>query len=182
MQRVGLLCVAVSIKQIKNEYLQKLLVLRAWIIWGSTIKIWVGIGSRMPPRGYGPTRRTMQWLYYNLQRVCGPDDFVWRAVGCRCCCVTIPAPALRLSATYVNKSLKNWLTTGSTSYMRVHFVETCFGSRCLGAKSLLGFDWTCVGIYQKRINIKIAIIMAATMTFCSNAILAEESIQQILHL
>jgi len=39
----------------------------------------------------------MQLLYYNLQRGCGPDDFVWRAVGCRSLLYR-----LRLSATYVN--------------------------------------------------------------------------------
>ena len=44
-------------------------------------------------------------------------------------------------------------------------VFTYFGIRRLREKSLLGFDWTCVGagLHQKRVNIRIAIIMTATM-------------------
>jgi len=60
--------------------------------------------------------------------------------------------------------------------------ETYFGSRCLGAKSLLGFNWTYVGVRQSRVNIKSAITMTAKTTSCSTAILAEKSILQILHL
>ena len=41
--------------------------------------------------------------------------------------------------------------------------------------NLLGFDWTCVGACQMRVNVKIAIIMAAAMTSCSTAILAEKA-------
>jgi len=54
--------------------------------------------------------------------------------------------------------------------------------RCLGAKSLLGFDWTCAGVQQKRVNIKCANIMAGTMTSYSTAVLATKSILQILHI
>jgi len=45
-------------------------------------------------------------------------------------------------------------------------------SHCLRAKSLLGLDWTCACVHEKRVNIKSAIIMAGTMTSCSTAILA----------
>ena len=31
--------------------------------------------------------------------------------------------------------------------------KACFGSRGFRGKSLLGFDWTCVGVHHKRVNI-----------------------------
>jgi len=40
------------------------------------------------------------------------------------------------------------------------------GVRVLNQKSLLGFDLTCVGVHQKRVNVENAIIM----TSCSTAI------------
>jgi len=58
-------------------------------------------------------------------------------------------------------------------YMRASFVDVLRES-----KSLLDFDWTCVGVHQKRVNMKSAITMTATMTPCSTAILAEKSILQ----
>jgi len=61
------------------------------------------------------------------------------------------------------------------------FVDLLRG-RCLSAKSLLGFDWTCAGIHHNSVDIKSAIIMVDTMTSCSTAILAAKSILQILHL
>jgi len=42
------------------------------------------------------------------------------------------------------------------------------------AKSPLGFDWTCVGVQQQRVNIRRAIVMTATMTSCLTALLAEK--------
>jgi len=75
-----------------------------------------------------------------------------------------------LSAAYVNQSLKGW--TRSTSYMRPSFVDQLRG-RCLNAKSLLGFDWTCTtGVHQKRVNVKSAVIMADAMSSCSTSIFA----------
>jgi len=62
-------------------------------------------------------------------------------------------------------------------YMRASFVDLLREST-----SLLDFDSTCVGVHQKRVNIKNAITMTATMTPCSTAILAEKSILLILHL
>jgi len=51
----------------------------------------------------------------------------------------------------------------------------CCRSWCLrSAKSLLVFDWTVVDVHQKRVNIKSAIVMAATMTSCSTAILCKK--------
>jgi len=62
-------------------------------------------------------------------------------------------------------------------YMRASFIDLLRESR-----SLLDFYWTCVGVHQKRVNIKSAITMTTNMTPCSTAILAEKSILQILHL
>jgi len=61
------------------------------------------------------------------------------------------------------------------------FAEADFGSRCLREKLLLDFDWTWVGVHQKRVNIKSAITMAATMTSWSTAILSAKSILHIVH-
>jgi len=44
-------------------------------------------------------------------------------------------------------------------------------SRCLRAKSILDFDRTCVGVHQKRANIKCAIVLATTMTCSSTAVI-----------
>jgi len=65
--------------------------------------------------------------------------------------------ALRYSSLYViscifNQSLKTW--TRSASYMCTSFVDLLRGQCLNKAKSLLGFDWTCVGGHQKRVNIK----------------------------
>jgi len=79
---------------------------------------------------------------------------------------------LRLSAAYVNQSLKNWIR--SASYMCVSFVNLLRGW-CLSAKSLLGFDRACAGVHQKRVNVKSAIIMAGTMISYTNAILAAKA-------
>jgi len=60
------LWVGVTIKQIKNEHLQNLLVFRVWIIWGGTKKI----GGSLPPnapRGYGPARSAR--IYWNRIQV-----------------------------------------------------------------------------------------------------------------
>ena len=61
-------------------------------------------------------------------------------------------------------------------YMGSSFVDLLQES-----KSLLDFNWTCVGVNQKRVNIKSAITMTTTMTPCSGAILAGNSILQIMH-
>jgi len=53
MQRAVVLQVGVTIKQIKNEHLQNLLVFRVWIIWGDTKKIGRALPLNAPP-GYGP--------------------------------------------------------------------------------------------------------------------------------
>jgi len=65
--------------------------------------------------------------------------------------------------------------------MRASFVDQLRG-HCFSAKSLFSFDGTCVGVHQKHVNIKSAIIMAGTMISCSTAILAAKSRLQILHL
>ena len=54
--------------------------------------------------------------------------------------------------------------------------KTYLRSRCLRWKWLLGFDWTYVCVHQKRVNIKSAITIAATMTPCWNALLAANRI------
>ena len=48
------------------------------------------------------------------------------------------------------------------------------------AKLPLGFEWTCAGVHHTRVNIKSAIAMAEEITSCSTAILAAESILQIV--
>jgi len=50
--------------------------------------------------------------------------------------------------------------------MRASFVDLRRG-HCLSAKSLLGFDSTCAGVHQKRLNIKNTITLAGTMASCS---------------
>jgi len=55
--------------------------------------------------------------------------------------------------------------------MRASFVALLRG-HCLSAKSLLGFDFTCAGVHQKRLNIKSVITIAVTMTSCFTATMA----------
>jgi len=44
--------------------------------------------------------------------------------------------------------------------MRASFSDLLW---CLRAKSIFGFDRACVGVHEKRVNIKKAVIMAATI-------------------
>ena len=62
--------------------------------------------------------------------------------------------ALRYSSLYVMSSIRQLvaqeLDTIHALYMRASFVDQLRESK----QSLLGFDWTCVGVHQKRINTK----------------------------
>jgi len=64
--------------------------------------------------------------------------------------------------------------------MREFLLKAHFGCQCHEVKSLLGIDWTCVGVHQKRANIKNSIVMAVAMTSCLFAILAANIILQIV--
>jgi len=48
-QRVVMLQVGETIKQIENKHLQNLLIFRGWIIWGGAQKIWGHTAPNAPP-------------------------------------------------------------------------------------------------------------------------------------
>ena len=81
--------------------------------------------------------------------------------------------AFAFSTAYVNQSLKNWRR--STFYICASFADLLRES-VSRAKLLLGFDRTCVVVHEKRVNIKMAIVMAPTVRSCSTAMSAAKSI------
>jgi len=80
-------------------------------------------------------------------------------------CGTCGTKPFAQKTAYVNQSLKNWIR----SLACAELLQIYFGSWCFGGKSLHGFERTCIGVHEKRVNIKMAIIMAATITPSSTA-------------